>query len=71
MDPSDHRGDRLVVAAVDFQEGIGWYLHRLRPDLKRVTIGTVTQSQLNKLDAAFIGQADIILCVDEDVPGSY
>ncbi len=55
----------------DFQEGIGWYLQRLRPDLKRVTIATVTQSQLNKLDAEHLSKADIILCVDEDVPGSY
>ena len=55
----------------DFQEGIGWYLQRLRPDLKRVTIATVTQSQLNKLDAEHLAKADIILCVDEDVPGSY
>jgi uncharacterized iron-regulated protein len=55
----------------DFREGIGWYLQRLRPDLKRVTIATVTQSQLNKLDAEHLAKADIILCVDEDVPGSY
>lgn len=55
----------------DFHEGIGWYLQRLRPDLKRVTIATVTQSQLRRLDAEHQGRADIIIVVDEDVPGTY
>ena len=48
----------------DFHEGIGWYLQRSVPDLKRVTISTVSQAQLERLDPAFQGQADIILCVD-------
>lgn len=55
----------------DFHEGIGWYLKRARPDLKVVTIATITAAQLNKLPTEHLGQADIILCVDEDVPGSY
>lgn len=55
----------------DFHEGIGWYLKRARPDLKVVTIATITSNQLKKLPAEHLGQADIILCVDEDVPGSY
>lgn len=55
----------------DFHEGIGWYLKRARPDLKVVTIATITAPQLKKLPAESLGQADIILCVDEDVPGSY
>ena len=55
----------------DFQEGIGWYLQRFAPALERVTIATVAQSGLNQLQAESLGQADIILVVDEDVPGSY
>ncbi|HMN04508.1 MAG TPA: ChaN family lipoprotein [Flavobacteriales bacterium] len=55
----------------DFHEGIGWYLQRLRPDLKRVTIATVTQAQLRRLDAEHLGRADIIIVVDEDIPGTY
>lgn len=55
----------------DFHEGIGWYLKRARPDLKVVTIATITSDQLKKLPAESLGQADIIICVDEDVPGSY
>lgn len=55
----------------DFHEGIGWYLQRLRPDLRRVTIATVTQSQVRRLDAEHLGRADIIIVVDEDIPGTY
>lgn len=55
----------------DFREGIGWYLKRARPDLKVVTIATITAARLAQLPAESIGQADIIICVDADVPGSY
>lgn len=55
----------------DFHEGIGWYLQRLRPGLKRLTISTVTQPQLHRLDGENLGRADIILVVDEDIPGTY
>lgn len=55
----------------DFHEGINWYLQRLRPDLRRITIATVTQAEAARLDAEHLGQADIIIVVDEDVPGTY
>lgn len=55
----------------DFFEGINWYLQRLRPDLRRITIATVTQSEVKPLDAAHRGQADILLVVDAEVPGTY
>ncbi len=55
----------------DYFEGINWYLQRLRPDLKRVTIATVTQAEVKKLDAEYLGRADIIIVVDADVPGTY
>ncbi|HMC97422.1 MAG TPA: ChaN family lipoprotein [Flavobacteriales bacterium] len=55
----------------DNHEGIGWYLQRTRPELKRVTIATVTQEQLKHLDPGNLDRADIILCVDAAVPGSY
>lgn len=55
----------------DFQEGIGWYLARSRPDLERVTIATVTQDQVDKLEAEHLGQADIIICVDAAIPGTH
>lgn len=55
----------------DFFEGINWYLQRARPDLKRITIATVTQAEVVRLNAEYRGQADIIIVVDEDVPGTY
>ncbi|MCI1753831.1 MAG: ChaN family lipoprotein [Flavobacteriales bacterium] len=55
----------------DFHAGIMWYLQRSQPDLKVVTIATVVQGQVAKLDAEHRGQADVILCVDADIPGSY
>ncbi len=55
----------------DFHEGIGWYLARSSPDLESVTIATVTQDQVNKLEAEHLGQADIIICVDAAIPGTH
>ena len=54
----------------DHFEGINWYLQRLRPELKRITIATVTQAEVKILDAEYLGRADIIIVVDEDVPGT-
>jgi uncharacterized iron-regulated protein len=55
----------------DYHEGIGWYLRRARSELRQFTIATVTQEQLKTLDAEHLGKADVILCVDAAVPGSY
>mgnify|MGYP003383087675 FL=1 len=55
----------------DFHEGIGWYLARSKPELARVTIATVTQEQVDRLDNEHIGQADIIICVDTAIPGTH
>ncbi len=55
----------------DRYEGIGWYLRRYRPELKQVSIATVTQDQLARLDKEYLGLADIILVVDATFPPSY
>ncbi len=55
----------------DHREGIGWYLLQARPALDLVTIATVKQGQLKKLDNAHRNKADIILCVDERMPVTY
>ncbi|MBK9276367.1 MAG: ChaN family lipoprotein [Flavobacteriales bacterium] len=55
----------------DFREGICWYLLGARPGLKVVTVATITAAQLRKLPAEHFGQADIVLVVDADLPGSY
>src|SRR5690606_19237490 len=48
----------------DFYEGIYWYVKQDAPDLKIVTIATVSQSDLSKLDKEHLGRADFILVVD-------
>lgn len=55
----------------DFYQGIYWYLKQNQPDLKIVTIATVSQSQLRKLDKEHLHKADFILVVDEDMTTTY
>jgi uncharacterized iron-regulated protein len=55
----------------DRYEGIVWYLRKARPELRIVTLSTVQQKDIDKLEEEHAGKADFILCVDEDVPGSY
>jgi uncharacterized iron-regulated protein len=55
----------------DNYEGIVWYLKRARPELRIVTIATVTQADAWRLEAEHKGKADLILVVDEAVPGTY
>lgn len=55
----------------DFFQGIYWYLRRRNPNLKILTISTLSQSNLKKLPTEAYGQADFILVVDEDMTGSY
>jgi len=55
----------------DFFQGIYWYLRRQNPNLKILTISTLSQSSLKKLSSEAYGQADFILVVDEDMTGSY
>lgn len=55
----------------DYYEGILWYLQQQRSDLNYGTISTVTQENINKLEKEYKGKADFIICVDEDVTGTY
>lgn len=52
-------------------EGILWYLQQKQPALKYATITTVSQADLSKLLEENKGQADFILCVDEDMTATY
>lgn len=55
----------------DNYQGIVWYLKRERPELKYLTITTVSQKDPNKLDAENLKKADFIICVDEDMTTTY
>ena len=52
-------------------EGILWYLKRQKPELKYVTITTVSQKDIHSLLSENKGKADFIICVDEDMTNTY
>lgn len=55
----------------NYFEGILWYLQQLNSTKKYVTISTVQQEDISKLSSDNKGKADYIICVDEDVTGTY
>lgn len=55
----------------DNYEGISWYLKQYQPSIKILTIATVEQKDLKKLDKEHLNKADFILVIDEDVTKSY
>ena len=55
----------------DFYEGIYWFLKRENKDLKIMTISTVEQAHLEKLDKEYLGQADFVIAVDEDMTKTF
>ncbi len=58
----------------DFYQGILWYLKndkRWKKEHKVVTISTVTQSDINKLDKENYGRADFIICVPESMTKTH
>ncbi len=48
-------------------EGIYWYLKQANPDLKIVTIHTISQKDVSELEKENTGKADFTICVDEDM----
>jgi len=55
----------------DNYEGINWYLKKYDSGIKIVTIATVEQKDLLKLEAEHYNKADFILVIDEDVTKTY
>lgn len=52
-------------------EGINWYLKKSNPGLKIMTISTVEQETVSKLDKENYSKGDFILVVDVDVTKTY
>ena len=46
-------------------EGISWYLKQYQPEIRILTIATVRQAEVKKLNKESKGLADFIICVDE------
>lgn len=55
----------------DNYEGILWYLKKKLPNQKYLTISTVIQKDVSKLEEENIGKADFIICVDENMTTTY
>ncbi len=55
----------------DNNEGIVWYLTKLKPKQNKVTITTVTQKNITVLDTENSAKADFIIVTQEDLPSSY
>lgn len=55
----------------DHFEGILWHLKKKEPLLNLITISTVTQNDVSKLEKENLGKADFIICVDEDFTNTY
>ena len=52
-------------------EGIYWYLKQQNPNLKIITIATVSQKDISKLEVEHYNKATFIIVIDEDVTKTY
>jgi len=52
-------------------EGINWYLKKEKPGVKIVTVTTVSQKDISKLDKESLKLADFIIVIDEDMTKTY
>jgi uncharacterized iron-regulated protein len=55
----------------DRYEGIYWYLRNRDSKVKILTISTVEQDELEKLNEESLGLADFIICVDSSMTKTY
>lgn len=55
----------------DYFQGIMWYIQQQEPNAKIVTISTVSQKDVSKLEKDNFDRADFIICVDEDMTSTH
>lgn len=55
----------------DNHQGICWYISQANPDIKMMTFSTVLQENISSLSDDYIGIADYIICVPEDMTSTY
>lgn len=55
----------------DFDQGIIWYLKRLRPHVTYTTITTIEQEDFKQLDKDHIGRAKFIICVNPNMTKTH
>ncbi len=52
-------------------EGIVWHLKNMNKNYRIITVTTVMQKDISKLDEEFLGTADYIICVPENMTSTY
>lgn len=55
----------------DYHQGIVWYIRKAKPEAKILTISTVTQENISKLDEENRDKADFIICVPESMTRTH
>ena len=55
----------------DFYQGIMWYLQHEGVASDIMTISTVSQDNVHKLEKAHLGQADFIICVPSNMTSTH
>ena len=55
----------------NYYEGILWYLNQYSDAIEALTISTVSQANVGKLEKEHKGKADYIICVDENMTSTY
>lgn len=55
----------------EYYEGISWYLKRSKADIKIATIANVSQKEIDSLLPEHLLKADYIICVEDDMTGTY
>ena len=55
----------------DFYQGILWYVQQKNPNIRVLTISTVTQEDVRKLGKEHFGRADFIICVPESMTKTH
>lgn len=55
----------------DYHQGIVWFIRKAKPNAKIVTISTVTQENISKLDKENLNKADFIICVPESMTRTH
>lgn len=55
----------------DYHQGIVWYIRKAKPEAKILTISTVTQENISKLDEENRDKADFIICIPESMTRTH
>ena len=55
----------------DSHQGILWYVQQKEPNIRVLTISTVTQDDVRKMDKEHLGRADFIICVPESMTRTH